>query len=109
MHGNSNTHLQHQRLITAPVRGVASTSRGSQQTGDLQLHPQQIHAVSGSGTGGYILATGGPHIQHQVTNQQHYDPEAALVETIVTHLGNLNEDEVVIYLNNLKNFVFRKL
>lgn len=72
----TNTHLQ-QRLISNQIRGA----RATQQTPELQ---QQIHSVGGAS--GYILATP----QHQT----HYDPEAALVETIVTHLANLNDDEV---------------
>jgi hypothetical protein len=34
------------------------------------------------------------HHHYLVATQQAYDPEAALINTIVSHLANLNDDEV---------------
>uniref|UniRef100_A0A915D2K8 MADF domain-containing protein n=1 Tax=Ditylenchus dipsaci TaxID=166011 RepID=A0A915D2K8_9BILA len=102
IHPSSSSHLsQHgsiQRVVGAQ-RAIHNNNNGrNSSVSDLHHpnhHTQHLQQQSQQQQQHYILSA----------PQQHYDPESALIETIVRHLGNLNDDEKVVTKMNIQRIL----
>ncbi|KAI1725264.1 alcohol dehydrogenase transcription factor myb/SANT-like domain-containing protein [Ditylenchus destructor] len=92
-HGGSiSTHAG--RVIGVPTRTIPATGNGRGAASNQQYAARQQS---------YVLSTNTP--SNAIQPQPQYDPEAALIETIVTHLARLNDDEKVVTKMNIQRIL----
>ncbi|KAI1731759.1 alcohol dehydrogenase transcription factor myb/SANT-like domain-containing protein [Ditylenchus destructor] len=82
------------RVIGVPTRTIPATGNGRGAANNQQYAARQQS---------YVLSTNTP--SNAIQPQPQYDPEAALIETIVTHLARLNDDEKVVTKMNIQRIL----